>query len=624
MRIVPSPAKGREIESSGTIESGPPPEPLRFGLRFELGVFLLLVATFAAVLFKDAIVDRRFTVDHGNIGSFDRYWYADDTSGGKSTTAGNNADPLHWTCDLRPGFAYPFCGSGVLFDINHNGSGRNLSGYDKIVLDLDYRGPARQLKLALKNSDPRYTDTKAADTVKPNVLSFAVTPGLNHLVLNPGDLAVEAWWATAHKSVPDASKPQIDNVVAIDVQSGDGAPLGHYDFRLRQISLSGASLTPEHWYLVLLGIWAGIAALYLVYRMLRMRRIFSARQRQLVAQTQTHAAARDVAESASEAKSRFLAHMSHELRTPLNAILGYAQILKASPLEERHVKAARTIHQSGEHLLSLITDILDLSRIEAGKLEIAPRAVEVRSLVRTVADMIAMRAEEKDILFHWTVEPDVPRGVLADDKCLRQVLINLLGNAVKFTDHGEVRLHVASVSAAGGSVRLRFDVRDTGPGIAPGELNVIFEPFEQVGDRARRAAGTGLGLTISRRIVDLMGGELRVESTLGAGSRFWFELDLPLADSGMLADQSEGSTAGTTRPARDLAAVLPSREGMDRLHQAAREGSMRAVKAEAERLLREEPHAASFVEEVLGLAQGYQSRALLELIESFRREGSAA
>jgi len=241
-----------------------------------------------------------------------------------------------------------------------------------------------------------------------------------------------------------------------------------------------------------------------------------------------------------------------------------------------------------------------------------------------VADMIAMRAEEKDILFHWTVEPDVPRGVVADDKCLRQVLINLLGNAVKFTDHGEVRLHVASVSAAGGSVRLRFDVRDTGPGIAPGELNAIFEPFEQVGDRARRAAGTGLGLTISRRIVDLMGGELRVESTLGAGSRFWFELDLPLADSGMLADQGEGSTAGTTRPARDLAAVLPSSEGMDRLHQAAREGSMRAVKAEAERLLREEPHAASFVEEVLGLAQGYQSRALLDLIESFRREGSAA
>jgi len=624
MRIVPSPAKGREIESSGTIESGPAPEPLRFGLRFELGVFLLLVATFAAVLFKDAIVDRRFTVDHGNIGSFERYWYADDTSGGKSTATGTIADPLHWTCDLRPGFAYPFCGSGMLFDVNHNGTGRDLSGYDKILLDLDYHGPAKLLKLALKNSDPRYADPKAGDTTKPNVLSFPIKQGRNQLVLNPGDLAVEAWWATAHKSVSDASKPQIDNVVAIDVQSGDGAPLGHYDFTLRQISLSGASLTPEHWYLVLLGIWAGIAALYLVYRMFRMRRIFSARQRQLVAQTQTHAAARDVAESASEAKSRFLAHMSHELRTPLNAILGYAQILKASPLEERHVKAARTIHQSGEHLLSLITDILDLSRIEAGKLEIAPRAVEVRSLVRAVADMIAMRAEEKDILFHWTVEPDVPRGVVADDKCLRQVLINLLGNAVKFTDHGEVRLHVASVSAAGGSVRLRFDVRDTGPGIAPGELNAIFEPFEQVGDRARRAAGTGLGLTISRRIVDLMGGELRVESTLGAGSRFWFELDLQLADSGMLADQSEGSTAGTTRPARDLAAVLPSSEGMDRLHQAAREGSMRAVKAEAERLLREEPHAASFVEEVLGLAQGYQSRALLDLIESFRREGSAA
>lgn len=625
MSIVPSPVVRRAIKPIGMAEPGPAAQPLRFGLGFELVVFLLLVATFAAVLFKDAIVDRRFTVDHRNIARFDRYWYADETSGGKSTTMGGIADPLHWSCDLRAGFAYPFCGSGVLFDITHSGVGRDLSGYEKIVLDLDYQGPARQLKLALKNSDPRYADPKAGDTTKPNILSFPVTPGHNRVVLNLGDLAIEPWWANAHKSVPEASEPELGNIVAIDIQTGDGAPLGHYDFKLREISLNGASMTPEHWYLVLLGLWTGGAALYLVYRVMRMRRAFTARQQHLVAQTRTHAAARDVAESASEAKSRFLAHMSHELRTPLNAILGYAQILKASALEGRHIKAAQTIHTSGEHLLSLITDVLDLSRIEAGKLEISPRPVEVRGLVRAVADMIAIRAQQKDVVFHCAVEADVPRAVVADDKCLRQVLINLLGNAVKFTDRGEVRLHVGSRSAADGNVRLRFDVRDTGPGIAPGELNTIFEPFEQVGDRSRRTAGTGLGLSISRRIVDLMGGEMRVESTPGVGSCFWFELDLRLADSGALPDRSdEPASVSIARPVRDLVAALPSPDGMERLHHAAMAGNMRAVKAEAERLLQEEPQTYSFVEEVLGLARGYQSRALLELIEKYKPEGSVA
>lgn len=625
MRNLPSSITAGAIQPVSPVAADTVAESFRIRLRFELAVFLLLVATFVAVLFKDAIVDRHFTIDAGNVGSFNRYWYADDTSGGKSTTTGSIADPLHWTCDLRAGFAYPFCGSGILFDINHNGAGRDLSKFEQIVIDLDYRGPAQQLKIALKNSDPRYADATAGDTTKPNVLSFPVTPGRNRIVVNPGDLAVETWWATAHKAVPDANKPQIDNVVAIDLQTADGAKLGHYDFRLHEIALSGASITAEHWYLILLGGWAGIAALYLAYRVLRMKRAFVRRQDHLVAVTETHAAARGVAESASEAKSRFLAHMSHELRTPLNAILGYAQILKATTLDDRQSNAARTIHQSGEHLLSLITDILDLSRIEAGRLELAPHPIDLRQLVRAVTDMIVMRAQEKDLAFHWAIAPDVPRGVVGDDKCLRQVLINLLGNAVKFTDRGEVRLQVATVAAAGGEVRLRFDVRDTGPGIAPDQLQTIFEPFEQVGDRSRRAAGTGLGLSISRRIVELMGGELCVESTPGVGSRFWFELSLPLADSNALPNAMEDKiTSSSARPARLALDALPSDEAMDRLHELAKAGNMRAVRAEAERLLREEPRASSFVEEVLGLARGYQSRALLELIENHKREGSVA
>jgi signal transduction histidine kinase len=598
-------------------------QPLRFGLRFELAVFLLLVATFAAVLFKDSIVDHRFTIDASNIGSFNRYWYADDTSGGKSTTNGSIADPLHWACELRTGFAYRFCGSGILFDINHDGTGRDLSRFDKIVVDLDYQGPARQLKIALKNSDRRYANPQAGDTTKPNVLTVSVLPGRNRLVLNPADFAVEPWWAAAHKTLPDADKPQIDNVVAIDLQTAESPPLGHYDFRLREIALSGASVTPEHWYLVLLGVWTGVAALYLAYRVVRMKHAFTARQRHLFAESQGHAEARDAAESASQAKSRFLAHMSHELRTPLNAILGYAQILKASALTYRQNKAANTIQQSGEHLLALITDILDLSRIEAGKLELVPHPIDIRRTIRAVTDMMAVRAQEKDIVFHETVAADVPRGVVGDDKCLRQVLINLAGNAVKFTDHGEVRLLVTSVAAAGGDVRLRFEVRDTGPGIAPDQVQAIFEPFEQVGDRSRRAGGTGLGLSISRRIVDLMGGELRVESTPGVGSRFWFELELPLADTNALPKTGEIETeAVMPLLERVVVDAVPSTAAMERLHRAAKAGNMRSVRAYAERLAQEEPHTQAFAKEVLGLARAYQSRALLEFIEHHKQESA--
>jgi signal transduction histidine kinase len=222
--------------------------------------------------------------------------------------------------------------------------------------------------------------------------------------------------------------------------------------------------------------------------------------------------------------------MSHELRTPLNAILGYAQILRVAELSNRQNVAARTIQQSGEHLLALINDILDLSRIEAGKLELIPHPVELRGIVRGVADMIEVRAQEKGLAFRWWIAPDVPHCVIADDKALRQVLLNLLGNAVKFTPQGQVELGVARISQKGDDVALRFDVRDTGPGIASDKQALIFEPFEQADDAARAAGGTGLGLGISRRIVELMHGQLRVESLPGQGSLFWFEIRLPIGD----------------------------------------------------------------------------------------------
>ena len=522
-------------------------EPRFTALRFELAAFLLIVATFAAVLLKDLVIDRQFAIQPATLSRYGRYWYADNSGGGTSTVTANPVDPLAWRCRLTAVFPHPYCGTGILIDTGHRGAGRDFSAFEKATIEVDYRGPAKYLKLTLKNWRAPYANAMQGDSTKPNVIEFPVRQGHNRVMLNLRDAAIEQWWINLHP-YRDAGKPDLGNVVAIDLQTGTDAPPGDYAIKLERIAVGGRAITPEHWYLLLLGCWTGFTALYLVHRVRRMHREHAQRQRLLIAEGLLLQQARDAAESANHAKSRFLAHMSHELRTPLNAILGYAQILRVAELSNRQNIAARTIQQSGEHLLALISDLLDLSLVEAGKLALTPRPVELRAIVRSVADMVAVRAQEKGLAFDWRVAPDVPHGVIADEKALRQVLLNLLGNAVKFTEAGGIALGVRRVSEAADQVVLRFDVRDTGPGIAPEKQDLIFQPFEQADEDARQAGGTGLGLCISRRIVELMDGHLLVESTPGAGSLFWFEIRVAIGDPAVVPhcvanDRGEDRTA---------------------------------------------------------------------------------
>ncbi|MEG4443983.1 ATP-binding protein [Microcoleus sp. AT9_B5] len=253
--------------------------------------------------------------------------------------------------------------------------------------------------------------------------------------------------------------------------------------------------------------------------------------------------AKQIADSANQAKSEFLANMSHELRTPLNGILGYAQILERSKtMAPKELQGISIIHQCGSHLLTLINDILDLAKIEAQKLELYGKDFHFPSFLQGVAEICRIRAEQKGIAFVYQPSSEIPAGIYADEKRLRQVLINLLSNAIKFTDSGRVTFKIEHLEKGTGEKvqsndrkpaspihKIRFQIEDTGVGMTPEQLKKIFLPFEQVGDSNRQAEGTGLGLTISQKIVEMMGSTIQVKSQSRVGSVFWLDLDLPEA-----------------------------------------------------------------------------------------------
>jgi PAS domain S-box-containing protein len=312
-------------------------------------------------------------------------------------------------------------------------------------------------------------------------------------------------------------------------------------------------------------------------------------------------------------RSDFMAQMSHELRTPLNGILGYTALLERDrDLSERQRAALEVIRQSGEHLLGLINEVLDFARIESGKLELESAPLALGPFLRSIAGVVSIRAQLKGLAFTLEIAPEVPAAIAADERRLRQVLLNLLANAMTFTDSGSVRLRVWCPAPR----RLRFEIEDTGIGVPPDQLEAIFQPFEQVAEGQRRG-GTGLGLPISRRYVRLMGSDIEVESRVGVGSTFRFDLAAqPVAVPAYPASAAGDGTGldGAHAASAEEIGITPPPSEIEQLHALALEGNMRDILRWAGRLVElEGKRYRRFALHVRFLAERYQSQAILSL-----------
>jgi signal transduction histidine kinase len=317
--------------------------------------------------------------------------------------------------------------------------------------------------------------------------------------------------------------------------------------------------------------------------------------------------AQKTAEAASHAKSNFLAHMSHELRTPLNGILGYAQLLKRDgALSAPQLENLGVVERSGEHLLMLINDLLDLAKIEAGRLDISARLFDLPQLIKHAADIASVRAHQSALAFAYRVAEDVPTQARGDERAIRQVLFNLLGNAVKFTERGRVEFRVSVASASANAMRVRFEIEDTGSGIAPENLQRIFEPFDR-GVADQRVEGTGLGLSITRRLVAAMGGALNVASVPGKGSTFTVELDLGVSPEARRTAPSEDAQA--------INGVKVDATLATELYDLAMKGDVTELLARAESAAQRDAGGAPIYEEVRRLARRYDMKGVRRVLQ---------
>ncbi|MEM6401822.1 MAG: ATP-binding protein [Cyanobacteria bacterium P01_D01_bin.116] len=341
---------------------------------------------------------------------------------------------------------------------------------------------------------------------------------------------------------------------------------------------------------------------------------------------------KEVADAANKAKSDFLANMSHELRTPLNGILGYTQILQQSEeLQEKEHHGLQIIYECGFHLLTVINDILDISKVEAGKFELEFKDIYFPALLKGVIEICRLEAEKKGIGFIYELDTNLPKSISADEKRLRQVLINLLNNAIKFTDRGRVIFRVKYIKyeklTKPNIAFINFQVEDTGIGLSNSEQAKIFNYFEQGGDKKYQIEGTGLGLAISQKIVELMGSKIQVESKLGLGSTFNFEVSFDISDKlNWEYDKTENikntknMQLSSSINKDDAELILPTVEDLQKLLELTQHGSLSKILKTAEKITQQDSKYIPFTQKIVQLVKLCELEEVEELLKTSLKE----
>jgi signal transduction histidine kinase/CheY-like chemotaxis protein len=481
-------------------------------------------------------------------------------NGNSVATLAVTRDAFIMRCYLGAAARYPFC--KFQFFMGDPVKGIDMSGYDTIAFDLRYTGRGwRVLKLHLVNFEPEFSTLSDWNSQRFNELLINV-PDQPRFTAPMNAVRTADWWHFSRHIPLSKSYVRLDHVTAVELATDNYHDTGQViTVELRKIEFRGKWISRTKLLSWLVPVWIVCGVLGLSLGLLHFRSDLQAsktRVEQLAAidrERKEAEAARETALAEAVAlarqRSQFLAQMSHELRTPLNAIIGYAHLLGRDHdhLTERMASGLATIRDSGQHLLTLINDILDLARVEAGKMVLHPAAVHLGTFVEVLANIMRVKAEEKGLAFSHELAPGLPSAVTIDETRVRQVLLNLLGNAVKFTDSGKVCLRVLPAPSPGVAdsqdiARLRFEVADSGIGMTPQQLARLFQPFEQVASTQQREGGTGLGLAISQQLVHLMGGNIDVVSEPGKGSTFRFEIDVPVATVGPAAAPSQETLVG--------------------------------------------------------------------------------
>ncbi|MBK8801399.1 MAG: response regulator [Fibrobacteres bacterium] len=415
---------------------------------------------------------------------------------------------------LQPGFAFPYAGGGLRltnFAPNHL---RDFSSFERIRFRArqEHSKGAPPVRLFIQSTRLHHDTLLLA----PNEIQFRPTANWSEQTLDWNLLRLPSWFIAANSMEPAEQNVRLENVRELHFVSPDIPSLSDTGvLEISDVSLEGPRIAPLKLLFALQGGWIawGIFQLVLVFRAWRSRAM-SASSR-----------ARN-AEDASLAKSEFLATMSHEIRTPLNGVLVPAQLLQQSELDAEQADLVETILESGNHLAAVLQDILDHSKIESGKIELERLPMDLRRTLGSVRRVFEPRSREKKLKLDFWVDPALPSIVVGDALRLRQIVMNLVSNAIKFTERGEIQVQVFASNLGGN--RIRFEVSDTGIGIDAASINRLFRRFSQAeSSTTRRFGGTGLGLSIAQGLVESMGGRIEVASTPNVGTKFRFEIELP-------------------------------------------------------------------------------------------------